>query len=214
MGAGGAPPRYVGAQPMAWCHFFCARPLRHAWGRPTADQPVCHAAAHANIAHAEKPSRACLPACEVALYDETMLRDGRWDWLEGLQQRSIEETVVREAAKAMAHELIAWPPRVRFPDEHAAAAMAAVLAEPPTEAALQLGFALAAKELRREFDARDQLLRDSAQSSHAAMGRFVATWLTEWLLELAERVQSRLSRAQLVEALPLTEAIVRRHKMG
>ena len=141
-----------------------------------------------------------------------MSRDGRWDWLEGVQARSLEETVVREAAKAMADELIAWPPQVRFNDEHAETAMAAVLANPPSDAALQLGFALATNELRREFDARDQLLREHAQSSEAAMGRFIATWLTEWLLELAERTQSRLSRAQLVEALPITAAIVARHQ--
>ncbi|MEZ4368960.1 MAG: hypothetical protein R2939_22170 [Kofleriaceae bacterium] len=146
-----------------------------------------------------------------------MAGDGRWDWLEGVRPESALDALAREAGRAIADELAAWPPRLAWTDARSAARFQPVLAPgapPPSVAARTLGFRLARWDLGRQQDALDHALRTGVLAQvgtpdDALAAELVWRWLTEWLLELAERVAARLTRAHLVAALDHAEGRLR-----
>lgn len=140
---------------------------------------------------------------------------GRWDFLEGLRLKTAADVLVEEVARILVDELTRrWPPQVEWTDADAAARFAP-LYEPgaprPSTAALREGLRLARWEIEREVEAIDFYLRND----HA--GRVVATpqdrlalelvWklVTEWLYELRERTENRLTRRHLVACLDEVE---------
>lgn len=136
-----------------------------------------------------------------------MVSSGRWDWLEGVRREPLTRAIAREAGKAIATELRAWPPAIRIDDATRTAQLAPLLgpaSPPPSRAALALAFELADDVLAREFDARDARLRAAAHQLAAgerALATTLADYLVEYLLDLAERTESRLTRPTLREAL-------------
>jgi hypothetical protein len=160
--------------------------------------------------------RDCLLA-RVAIgieYHARMARGSRWDWLEGVRREPMARALAREAGKAIAAELRAWPPAIRIDDPARAAQLAPLLgagSPPPSEPALALAFALADDVLAREFDARDARQRDATQRlppRDRALATALADYLVEWLLDLAERTESRLTRPVLREALADARAVL------
>jgi hypothetical protein len=70
---------------------------------------------------------------------------------------------------------------------------------------------LADDVLAREFDARDARQRDATQRlppRDRALATALADYLVEWLLDLAERTESRLTRPVLREALADARAVL------
>ncbi len=128
--------------------------------------------------------------------------DSRWAWLEGLRPQALEDAIAAEAAKMIASELRAWPPKIEWTDPALAARFAPVLATPPSTADLHEGFALARLELQHDLDA----LRFARPSLAIDLIRL---YLTETLYALAERTQNRLKRRHLLLALDRAQLIIR-----
>jgi hypothetical protein len=133
----------------------------------------------------------------------------RWDWLEGVRRQRVVDVLLVEAARQLADEIQTWPPALEWTDERSQREFAPLFAPDagrPGPSALALGFQLARWELARELDAIEHAVRGGEVSLGA---RFLWRWLPEWLLELKERCDNQLSRAQLLDCLRLAEARLR-----
>jgi hypothetical protein len=140
----------------------------------------------------------------------------RWEWLEGVRATSLEDAIMHEAARALADELLAWPPLLSWQDERAEAEFAplfALDAHRPSREAFEHGFRLARWELERAVEAIDHSMRNNLLGALLAYDRLAAhflwRWVPEWLLELKDRTGPRITRAHLVAALDQAAARVR-----
>ena len=141
---------------------------------------------------------------------------GQYDWLYELRPIPIKQELLQQLAKQLAEELRAWPPALDewARPEDAARYERAAAAPPPPQALLRYAFKIARLDLQREFEAIDAEMRNERWRAHAAPGpeyeqlQLLIQWLVHVLLMIQERVESALTRRDLVHALDLVEARV------
>ncbi len=135
---------------------------------------------------------------------------GRWEHLFAQKPIPLVEHLLEEAAKLLAKDLKQWPPPIEELDGAASQSFRKIASgersQPPIEAYRQ-SFQLARWELRRDFAAYDDYVRNQRWTErglspgHRPDLLYLSRWMVETLLLLREQTQSRLSREQLVVCL-------------
>jgi hypothetical protein len=140
-----------------------------------------------------------------------MARDRRWDFLYDRQKQPVKAYILERFAEALAGELRQWPPPfVEWVSEDLRRRYQQGLEKAPREQALRFALELARLELRREFEAIDQLMggarRHWQDDQEAAAGHLLVRFVTEKLLSLKEYAdQVRITRDDLVGAVDAVE---------
>lgn len=142
------------------------------------------------------------------------MQPNKWDFI--LDQRPVPllSHLLEEVAKIFASSLAQWPPQVEDFDPQTGHKVAALLADSPLVPDARLyseAFVLTGFELKREFEAADDYLRNQRwmasglSAKEKGMLLFLSRFMTEQLLGLAEATEGRLSRPNLVTVLERTE---------
>lgn len=134
----------------------------------------------------------------------------RWDRILDVKRTTLVDQLMTEAAKILWEDLGTWPPPIEEMDGPGEREFPAVLAAgspvPPRAAFLE-GIRLARFDLRREFEAFDEYVRNrrwseaGLEDSHKPAILFLTRYLTEALLSLREATGGRAKREDLVLAL-------------
>ena len=134
----------------------------------------------------------------------------RWDRLLDVKRVTLADQLMTEAAKILWEDLGTWPPPMEEIEAAGSREFASVLAPgspvPPSAAYLE-GIRLARFDLKREFEAFDEYVRNrrwtevGLEDAHKPAVLLLSRYLTESLLALLERTQGRVKRADLVLAL-------------
>ena len=142
---------------------------------------------------------------------------GRWDFLYDLKARPIGDWLLDRLAEELAQDVRAFPPQVDvWEDEQARTHFAPLLAAgvPPSEMAVRTAIWLAQADLRREFEAVDQFMREGGidhrlgTPTDRELCRFLWRYLEDKCLAFAEATQSRFKRTELADALGRTERLL------
>jgi hypothetical protein len=136
------------------------------------------------------------------------------DWMELVRTVTAEEVIITEIAKAIADELSRWPPQLEWTDDLARERFAMLYdfdGPRPDPAALTEGFRLARWDLARQTDEMNYYLRNDhmgravTDETQRLIAQLVWRYLTELLLDVAERLEGRLRRPQLLLCLDEAE---------
>jgi len=139
---------------------------------------------------------------------------GRWDFLYDLKARPIGDWLLDRLAEELAADVRAFPPPVdEWEDEVTRTRFAPLLAggARPSEVAVRTAIWLAQADLRREFEAVDQFVRQGGIDERLGspddreLCQFLWRYLEDKCLAFAEATRSRFTRAQLADALARTE---------
>jgi hypothetical protein len=142
---------------------------------------------------------------------------GRWDFLYDLKARPIGDWLLDRLAEELAKDVRDFPPQVdSWEDDTARDRFSGLLASGvrPSEMAVRTAIWLASADLRREFEAVDQFMRnggiDDRLGSEADrdLCRFLWRYLEDKCLAFAEATQSRFKRADLADALGRVEKLL------
>jgi hypothetical protein len=142
---------------------------------------------------------------------------GRWDFLRELKARPIGDWLLDRLAEELAKDVRDFPPEIdAWEDEESRKRFAPLLASgaQPSETAVRTAIWLAQADLRREYEAVDQLVKgggiDNRLGSPADrdLCRFLWRYLEDKCLAFAEATQSRFKRADLADALRRTEKLL------
>lgn len=139
----------------------------------------------------------------------------KWDLVLDQRPVPIQEHLLEEVARLFAQDLAKWPPAIDELDPEAGGpALTQLLAEAPLAPDPRLyveAFALTRFELGREVEAFDDYLRNhrwlntGLAAKDKPMLLFLARFMTEQLLGLAEHTMGRLKRTHLLDVLSRTE---------
>lgn len=134
----------------------------------------------------------------------------RWDRILDVKRTTLVDQLMTEAAKVLWEDLGTWPPPLEEIEAAGQREFATVLAAgsplPPRAAFLE-GIRLARLDLRREFEAFDEYVRNrrwgeaGLEDADKPAILFLARYLTESLLSLREATAGRAKRQDLVLAL-------------
>lgn len=134
----------------------------------------------------------------------------RWDRILDLKRVTLVDQMMTETAKILWEDLGTWPPPLQEIEAAGAREFAALLAPnsavPKRNVYLE-GIRLSRLDLQREFEAFDEYVRNrkwldaSLDDTDKPAILFIASYLTESLLGLAEVTQGRVKRKDLVLAL-------------
>ncbi len=139
---------------------------------------------------------------------------GRWDHLFDAKARPVGDYLLDELAKDLERDVREFPPRVdSWEDPRALAKYGPLLASgrTPSEQAVRLALWLAQADLRREFEAVDQLMREGGIDAQLGtpedreLCRFLWQFFVDKCLAFSEASQSRFKHADLAEALARLE---------
>jgi hypothetical protein len=142
---------------------------------------------------------------------------GRWDFLHEVKARPIGDWLLDRLAEELATDLRQFPPAIdAWEDDDAKSQFAPLLASGvrPSDTAVRLAIWLAQADLRREFEAVDQFMREGGiddrlgSPTDRALCRFVWRYLEDKTLAFAEATQSRFKRSELADALHRTEKLL------
>lgn len=142
------------------------------------------------------------------------MQPNKWDFI--LDQRPVPllSHLLEEVAQIFAKGLAEWPPQVEEFDPQTGHKVAALLADSPLVPDARIyreAFVLTQFELRRQFEAADDYLRNQRWMASGLSAKekdmllFLSRFMTEQLLGLAEATQGRLTRLNLVTVLEHTE---------
>jgi len=135
---------------------------------------------------------------------------GRWDFLYDLKARPIGDWLLDRLAEELAQDIRNFPPQIdAWEDEQAKLRFAPLLASntQPSEMAVRTAIWLAQADLRREFEAVDQFMREGGIDDRLGspgdreLCRFLWRYLEDKCLAFAEATQSRFKRSELADAL-------------
>jgi hypothetical protein len=133
---------------------------------------------------------------------------GRWDYLYEIGPRPAIDVLLDEAARAFSDDLGRWPPPLEAVDP---SLLPIIEGQRPHPLAFREAFRLARWDLERDYEAIDRWQERGWQEaqlnpSEKEAAIFLSRYLTERLFDLAEAVQSRLRRKELLELLARIEA--------
>jgi hypothetical protein len=140
---------------------------------------------------------------------------GRWDHLFDAKSRPIGDYLLDELAKDFERDLREFPTQVESWEDPAAERRYAALLQSgrrPSEMAVRTALWLARADLRREFEAVDEFMRNGGIDERLGapedreLCRFLWRFFVDKCLEFSEASQSRFKHADLAEALSRLEA--------
>ncbi len=139
---------------------------------------------------------------------------GRWDWVYDLKSQPVGDFLLDKLAENLAEDVIHFPPQVDgWEDEATKARFEPLLASgrQPSEMAVRTAIWLVQADLRREFEAVDEFMRNGGLDDRLGspedreLCRFLWRFLEDKVLAFAEASQSRFKRAELAEAMAKLE---------
>ncbi len=142
---------------------------------------------------------------------------GRWDYLYDVQKQPIGDWLLDRLAEELANDLRSFPPPVdEWEDATTRARFAPLLASgaQPSELAVRTAIWLAQADLRREFEAVDEFIRNGGLDNRLGsvpdreLCQFLWRYLEDKCLAFAEATHSRFKRSDLADALGRVEKLL------
>lgn len=142
----------------------------------------------------------------------------RWEYLEGVVAETPTRVAVRELGKILVEELSAWPPTVDWTSDELRRRYAGLYAPGaalPLETAVTEAMKRVRWELSRDYEAidyyeRNHHLRHACPEERDRLAcELIHLYVYEALLQLIERTENRVKRADLIEGLDRIEASLR-----
>lgn len=139
---------------------------------------------------------------------------GRWDWVYDLKSQPIGDYLLDKLAENLAEDVTHFPPQVDGWEDAATQARFEPLLQSgrrPSELAVRTAIWLVQADLRREFEAVDEFMRNGGLDERLGsvedceLCRFLWRFLEDKVLAFAEASQSRFKRAELAEAMTKLE---------
>jgi hypothetical protein len=139
---------------------------------------------------------------------------GRWDWVYDLKSQPVGDYLLDKLAENLEADVKHFPPQVDgWEDEATQKRFEPLLAtgRQPSELAVRTAIWLVQADLRREFEAVDEFMRNGGLDDRLGspedreLCRFLWRFLEDKVLAFAEASQSRFKRAELAEAMTKLE---------
>ncbi len=139
---------------------------------------------------------------------------GRWDWVYDLKSQPIGDYLLDKLAEHLEEDVRHFPPDVDAWEDAATQARFEPLlrtGKQPSELAVRTAIWLVQADLRREFEAVDEFMRNGGLDDRLGspddreLCRFLWRFLEDKVLAFAEASQSRFKRAELAEAMAKLE---------